>query len=85
MALANLGYLPPHPPEVDVVFKFLLPLAIPMLLLSANLARILTQTGPLLKAFLLGTATTIAASWAGESALNERVGESAAGLREGGG
>lgn len=66
MALANCGYLPPHPPEVDVVFKFILPLAIPMLLLSANIFRILRETGPLLLAFLLGTATTVASSYLGE-------------------
>ena len=48
MALANCGYLPATaaaahgaPAEVTVVFKFLLPLAIPMLLLSADLRRIL--------------------------------------------
>eukprot|EP00775_Hariotina_reticulata_P003199 gene3199-3476_t len=50
--------------EVDVVFKFILPLAIPMLLLSANIFRILRETGHLLKAFLLGTVTTVIASWA---------------------
>jgi uncharacterized membrane protein len=62
MFLANAGYLPPHPPEADLVFKYLLPLAVPMLLLSANIARILKETGGLLAAFLLGTATTAAAS-----------------------
>lgn len=44
MALANCGYLPASthgPPEATVVFKYLLPLAIPMLLLSADLRRIL--------------------------------------------
>lgn len=41
MALANCGYLPPHPSEAGAVFKYLLPLAIPMLLLSADLRRIL--------------------------------------------
>jgi uncharacterized membrane protein len=65
MALANCGYLPPHPLEVDVVFKFILPLAIPLLLLSANLFRILRETGPLLAAFLLGTATTVVSSYLG--------------------
>lgn len=29
--------LPPHPPELNVVYGFVLPLAIPMLLFSANL------------------------------------------------
>lgn len=62
MALANLGYLPPHPPEVNHVFKYILPLAIPMLLLSANIPRILSGTGKLLPAFLLGSACTVAGS-----------------------
>lgn len=67
MALANFGYLPPQaahaaPPEVGVVFKFLLPLAIPMLLYSADLRRILRETGRLLLAFLLGAACTVAGS-----------------------
>ncbi len=38
MAMANLGVLPSHPPELNVVYKFILPLAIPMLLFSADLA-----------------------------------------------
>ena len=38
MALANGGYLPPHPPEANVVFKFLL-------LLSADLRRIIRCAG----------------------------------------
>jgi hypothetical protein len=62
MFLANAGYLPPHPREAELVFKYLLPLAVPMLLLSANMGRILREAGPLLAAFLLGTATTAAAS-----------------------
>jgi uncharacterized membrane protein len=62
MALANLGYLPAHAPEVNHVFKFLLPLAIPMLLYSANLVKILSSTGRLLAAFLLGSACTVVGS-----------------------
>ncbi len=37
MALANSGYLPPHCKELKVVFDYILPLAIPMLLYSADL------------------------------------------------
>uniref|UniRef100_A0A383V839 DUF819 domain-containing protein n=1 Tax=Tetradesmus obliquus TaxID=3088 RepID=A0A383V839_TETOB len=62
MFLANAGYMPPHPPEADTVFKFLLPLAVPLLLLGANMRRILAETGPLLAAFLLGSAATAAGS-----------------------
>lgn len=62
MALANIGVLPPGAPELHVVYKYLLPLAIPMLLFSANLRRILSETGRLLGAFLLGSAATVAGS-----------------------
>lgn len=61
MFLANCGYLPPHAPEVTVVFKFVLPLAIPLLLLSANVVAILTQTRSMLAVFFLGAAATLAA------------------------
>ncbi|GBG00384.1 hypothetical protein Rsub_13136 [Raphidocelis subcapitata] len=63
MALANGGYLPAHgAPELGVVFKHILPLAVPMLLLSADLRRVLRETGRLLPAFLLGAACTAAGS-----------------------
>ena len=37
MLMANVGVLPYGAPELGVVYKFILPLAIPMLLFSANL------------------------------------------------
>ena len=37
MLLANTGVLPPGAHELAVVYKFLLPLAIPMLLFAADL------------------------------------------------
>ncbi|KAG2485644.1 hypothetical protein HYH03_015616 [Edaphochlamys debaryana] len=64
MLLANTGVLPPGAPELHVVYKFLLPLAIPMLLFAADLRRILSETGRLLAAFLLGSAATLGGSLA---------------------
>lgn len=37
MFLANVGILPPGAHELEVVYKFMLPLAIPLLLFSADL------------------------------------------------
>lgn len=37
MALANTGVLPPGAPELHAVYKYVLPLAIPMLLFSADI------------------------------------------------
>ncbi len=45
MALANIGVLPPGAPELHVVYKYLLPLAIPMLLFSADLRWGTRKTG----------------------------------------
>eukprot|EP00198_Chlamydomonas_reinhardtii_P012311 XP_001701648.1 predicted protein [Chlamydomonas reinhardtii] len=67
MLLANTGVLPPGAHELAVVYKFLLPLAIPMLLFAADLRRILSETGRLLAAFLLGSAATVAGSLAAMS------------------
>ena len=39
--MANVGVLPHGAPELGVVYKFILPLAIPMLLFSANLRSVL--------------------------------------------
>ncbi|KAG2425993.1 hypothetical protein HXX76_013364 [Chlamydomonas incerta] len=67
MLLANSGVLPPGAPELHVVYKYLLPLAIPMLLFAADLRRILSETGRMLAAFLLGAAATVAGSLAAMS------------------
>ncbi|GLI59685.1 hypothetical protein VaNZ11_001627 [Volvox africanus] len=64
MFLANVGLLPPGPPELHTVYKYLLPLAIPMLLFAADLRHILAGTGRLLVAFLLGSAATLGGSLA---------------------
>ena len=45
MLFANVGILPSSSQEIHLVFKYILPLAIPLLLLQANLLKILSQTG----------------------------------------
>jgi uncharacterized membrane protein len=43
MVAVNVGVLPFNAPEINIVYKFILPLAIPLLLFSANLRYDLTQ------------------------------------------
>lgn len=62
MILTNLGGIPPSCPEIHTVFKYILPLAIPLLLFNADLSKILRQTREMLPAFLLGSATVILGS-----------------------
>ncbi len=59
--LSNLRVIPSADvPAYDVVWGFLVPLAIPLLLLRADLRRILREAGPTLLAFVVGAAGTIA-------------------------
>lgn len=59
-ALSNLGVIPADGvPAYDVVWGRLVPLAIPLLLLRADLRRILREAGPTLAAFALGTIGTV--------------------------
>jgi uncharacterized membrane protein len=57
--LSNLGILPVTASTYDVVWSYLVPLAIPLLLLKADLWRITQETGSLLVAYLLGIVGTV--------------------------
>jgi uncharacterized membrane protein len=59
--LSNLGVIPADGvPAYDVVWGRLVPLAIPLLLLRADLRRILREAGPTLLAFGIGAVGTVA-------------------------
>ena len=58
LALSNFGVIPNHAPAYDAVVAFLLPLAVPLLLLTADLKRVLTCTGRVLWCFLIGSLGT---------------------------
>ena len=62
LALSNFGVIPNHAPAYDAVVAFLLPLAVPLLLLTADLRRVLTCTGRVLWCFLMGSAGTVLGS-----------------------
>jgi len=57
--LSNTYVIPKSSPAYDVVWSYLLPMAIPLLLLKADLRRIIPETGGMLIAFLFGTLGTI--------------------------
>jgi uncharacterized membrane protein len=62
MALSNLGVLPKSSDAYNVVWLYLVPVAVPLLLLKADLRKVMKETGSMLFAFLLGAAgTTIGA------------------------
>jgi len=58
--LSNLGVIPADGvPAYDVVWGYLVPLAIPLLLFRADLRRILREAGPTLLAFVIGATGTV--------------------------
>lgn len=59
IALSNLGVLPRSAPAYDAVWSYLVPLAIPLLLLKADLRRVLVETRSMLAAFMFGAAGTV--------------------------
>ncbi|KAI3975031.1 hypothetical protein MKX01_005142 [Papaver californicum] len=58
LAASNLGIISCEAPAYNVVMKFLLPLAVPLLLFRADLRRVIESTGTLLLAFLVGSVAT---------------------------
>lgn len=59
--LTNLGVIPVQAPVFDdVVWGFAVPMAIPLLLLNANVIKIWKDTGRFLLIFLIGAAGTVA-------------------------
>ncbi len=57
--LSNLSIIPTNAPSYDIVWSYLVPLAIPLLLFKADLRRIIKEAGPTLIAFAFGAIGTI--------------------------
>jgi uncharacterized membrane protein len=70
MALANLGVMPHAAPLYDVVAGYLVPVAIPLLLLRADFRTIVSESGPMFIAFLVATGATIAGAVVGVFVVN---------------
>ncbi|KAB1220124.1 Ferric reduction oxidase 4 [Morella rubra] len=59
LAASNLGIIPHEAPVYSIVFEFMLPLIVPLLLFRADLRRVIRSTGTMLLAFLLGSVATV--------------------------
>ena len=57
--LSNLFIIPVSAPAYDAVWKYIVPLAIPMLLFNADLKRVFRESGPTLLAFCAGAVGTV--------------------------
>lgn len=60
IVLSNLRIIPTSAPAYDAVWRYLVPVAIPLLLFQANVNRIIREAGQTLVAFLIGSATVVA-------------------------
>lgn len=60
IVLANLRIIPTSAPAYDVVWEYLVPIAIPLLLFQADLRKIVRESGPTLIAFVIGSASVVA-------------------------
>ena len=59
LTVANLGIIPFESPIYGMTNRYLVPLAVPMLLFDSDLKRVVTDTGSLLLAFGVGAFATI--------------------------
>ncbi len=57
--LSNLAIIPSAAPSYDIVWSYLVPLAIPLLLFKADLRKIIKEAGPTLLAFFFGAIGTV--------------------------
>ena len=61
--LSNLYIIPTKSPTYGVVWSYLVPLAVPLLLFKANIRRIIREAGPTLVAFGIGAVGTIVGTY----------------------
>lgn len=62
LLVANVGLLPFESPIYGITNRYLVPLAVPMLLYDSDVRRIVRETGPLLLAFGVGAVATLLAT-----------------------
>jgi uncharacterized membrane protein len=69
MAASNIGLLPTEAVVYDLIWSYLLPFGIAVLLLRANLHDLLRETGRLALLFLIGSAATVIGAFAAHALL----------------
>lgn len=67
--LSNIGIIPKSAPAYNMVWTYIVPMAIPMLLFKANLRRIIPETKGMLIAFMFGALGTVCGALLGFAIL----------------
>lgn len=73
MALSNLNVIPVESPVYDTVWGYVVPLAIPLLLLQCNIKKIWKESGRMLLIFLIGSVGTVSGALIGFTLLNKNI------------
>lgn len=73
MALSNLKVIPVESPVYDTVWGYVVPLAIPLLLLQCNIKKIWKESGRMLLIFLIGSVGTVAGAIIGFLLLGKHI------------
>jgi uncharacterized membrane protein len=73
MVLSNTGLVPARSPAYDFVDDYLVPLAIPLLLIRANVVRILRSTGRLFLVFHVSSLGTLAGTFLAVALLKGHI------------
>ena len=75
MLLANFSVIPTDAPTYDVVWGYVVPLAIPLLLFNANIKKIWREIGRFMMIFLLSSVGTIVGVFVSYALLNKAIPE----------
>jgi len=70
MAASNVGLIPFSAPLYGTIAEVLVPMAIPLLLMRADLRTIVRESGPMLIAFLAAAGATVVGAFAGAALLD---------------
>lgn len=73
MVVSNTGLFPTESPSYDVVWDYVVPLAIPLLLMRMDLRRVFRETGRLMGAFHISSLGTVVGSVIAVALLHDRV------------
>ncbi|MGD9569986.1 MAG: DUF819 domain-containing protein [Sedimentibacter sp.] len=75
MILANLRIIPTDAPTYDVVWGYVVPLAIPLLLFNANIKKIWKESGRMMIIFLLSSVGTLIGTFIAFMLLKDHISE----------
>jgi len=73
MILSNIGFLPTESPSYDIVWDYIVPLTIPLLLMKTDIRRIVKETGRMFGAFHISALGTVIGSVVAVIALHSSV------------